>query len=276
MMGANMSQEQQAAWANGRMQDKRVAFLAQTTTIPASPRSILKTNSQFEEDAALQRQTTPPYQQGSIERRPKKHYKDTSKYVVYSPDDDSSDEEGDHTDATGMEEEYYDEDEGVEDQVLKFGSKVLRSDSIAILRLKRTQDRMNIETQPDEVRSNATSNLLRKLSQRPSRNELQQRNIIPEDQRKRVEEYEEIKAVLERKLSRRPTVKELRDRRILIHFADYAEVIECEDYDRRADKPWIRLRPEDKAAIRKELNEFKKSEMEVHPASEYMTRYHKP
>ena len=42
---------------------------------------------------------------------------------------------------------------------------------------------------------------------------------------------------------------------------------------RRADKPWIRLRPEDKAAIRKELNEFKKSEMEVHPASEYMTRY---
>ena len=25
---------------------------------------------------------------------------------------------GDHTDATGMEEEYYDEDEGVEDQVL--------------------------------------------------------------------------------------------------------------------------------------------------------------
>ena len=56
------------------------------------------------------------------------------------------------------------------------------------------------------------------------------------------------------------------------HFADYAEVIECEDYDRRADKPWTRLRPEDKAAIRKELNEFKSREMEVHPESEYMTR----
>ena len=41
----------------------------------------------------------------------------------------------------------------------------------------------------------------------------------------------------------------------------------------RADKPWIRLRPEDKAAIRKELNEFKRHEMEVHPESEYMTRY---
>jgi phosphatase and actin regulator 4 len=55
-------------------------------------------------------------------------------------------------------------------------------------------------------------------------------------------------------------------------FADYAEVIECEDYDRKADKPWTRLRPEDKAAIRKELNEFKSKEMSVHPESEYMTR----
>ena len=57
------------------------------------------------------------------------------------------------------------------------------------------------------------------------------------------------------------------------HFADYAEVIEAEAFDRTADKPWTRLRPEDKASIRKELNEFKKYEMEVHPASEYMTRY---
>ena len=84
-------------------------------------------------------------------------------------------------------------------------------------------------------------------------------------------------------------------------FAEYAEVVECEDYDRRyvtvvcrflislslslssslsvslslslrADKPWTRLRPEDKAAIRKELNEYKKNEMAVHPDSEYMTR----
>ena len=41
----------------------------------------------------------------------------------------------------------------------------------------------------------------------------------------------------------------------------------------RADKPWTRLRPEDKAAIRKELNQFKRQEMAVHPESEYMTRY---
>ena len=40
----------------------------------------------------------------------------------------------------------------------------------------------------------------------------------------------------------------------------------------RADKPWTRLRPEDKAAIRQELNEYKKHEMPVHPDSEYMTR----
>lgn len=41
----------------------------------------------------------------------------------------------------------------------------------------------------------------------------------------------------------------------------------------RADKPWTRLRPEDKASIRKELNDFKRYEMEIHPDSEYMTRY---
>ena len=56
------------------------------------------------------------------------------------------------------------------------------------------------------------------------------------------------------------------------HFADYAEVIDAEEYDRKAPKPWTMLRPEDKAAIRKELNEFKRFEMEVHPDSEYMTR----
>jgi len=55
-------------------------------------------------------------------------------------------------------------------------------------------------------------------------------------------------------------------------FADYAEVIEAESFDRTADKPWTRLRPEDKAHIRKELNDFKRFEMEVHPQSEYMTR----
>ena len=55
-------------------------------------------------------------------------------------------------------------------------------------------------------------------------------------------------------------------------FADYAEVVDAEEYDRRAPKPWTMLQPEDKAAIRKELNDYKRFEMDVHPDSEHMTR----
>ena len=44
-----------------------------------------------------------------------------------------------------------------------------------------------------------------------------------EDQAKREEEFEDIKAALERKLSRRPTVKELRERRILMYGVGHAE-----------------------------------------------------
>lgn len=47
---------------------------------------------------------------------------------------------------------------------------------------------------------------------------------------------------------------------------------QAHDYDRRADKPWTRLTPKDKAAIRKELNEFKSSEMAVHEDSRHLTR----
>lgn len=72
-------------------------------------------------------------------------------------------------------------------------------------------------------------------------------------------------------LSFRPTIEELKERRI-IRFNDYVEVTDASDYDRRADKPWTRLTPKDKAAIRKELNEFKSLEMEVHEESRHMTR----
>ncbi|PIO34240.1 hypothetical protein AB205_0167540 [Aquarana catesbeiana] len=68
-------------------------------------------------------------------------------------------------------------------------------------------------------------------------------------------------------LSQRPTVEELREKKILIRFSDYVEVADAQDYDRRADKPWTRLTAADKAAIRKELNEFKSTEMEVHELS---------
>lgn len=92
-----------------------------------------------------------------------------------------------------------------------------------------------------------------------------------------------------RKLSFRPTVEELKEKKI-IRFNDYIEVTQAHDYDRRADKPWtrlniyfaicvlsinivfVRLTPKDKAAIRKELNEFKSSEMDVHQESRHLTR----
>ena len=81
--------------------------------------------------------------------------------------------------------------------------------------------------------------------------------------------------MLVRKLSYRPTIQELRDKRI-IRFHDYIEVTEVEDYDRRADKPWTHLTPKDKAAILNELNLYKSTEMEVHEESRHLIRFHKP
>lgn len=81
--------------------------------------------------------------------------------------------------------------------------------------------------------------------------------------------------MLVRKLSYRPTIAELREKRI-IRFYDYIEVTEVEDYDRRADKPWTRLTPRDKAMIRNELNLYKSTEMEVHEQSRHLIRFHKP
>ncbi|MXQ85081.1 hypothetical protein E5288_WYG004183 [Bos mutus] len=132
-----------------------------------------------------------------------------------------------------------------------------------------------------------------KLRNRPSRQELEDRNIFPQ---RTDEERQEIRQQIEMKLSKdlladtgpgvpvtcaqwgmlfqkdwerrliqlnqRPTVDELRDRKILIRFSDYVEVAKAQDYDRRADKPWTRLSAADKAAIRKELNEYKSNEME--------------
>jgi len=43
-------------------------------------------------------------------------------------------------------------------------------------------------------------------------------------------------------------VTELKERRI-IKFNDYIEVTEVELYDRRADKPWLRLTPRDKVCF---------------------------
>ncbi|XP_062911505.1 phosphatase and actin regulator 2 isoform X3 [Mobula hypostoma] len=127
-----------------------------------------------------------------------------------------------------------------------------------------------------ELRQQIGNKLIRRLSQRPSLEELEQRNILRyRNEEEEQEERLEIRRRLTRKLSLRPTVAELQARRIL-RFNEYVEVTEAQDYDRRADKPWTRLTPADKAAIRKELNEFKSREMEVHEESRHLTRFHRP
>ncbi|XP_060792653.1 phosphatase and actin regulator 3a [Neoarius graeffei] len=123
-----------------------------------------------------------------------------------------------------------------------------------------------------EIRQQIEMKLAKRLSQRPAVEELESRNILKQrnDQTEQ-EERREIKQRLNRKLNQRPTVDELRERKILIRFSDYVEVAKAQDYDRRADKPWTRLSAADKAAIRKELNEFKSTEMEVHASSKHLT-----
>ncbi|XP_028849476.1 phosphatase and actin regulator 3a [Denticeps clupeoides] len=125
-----------------------------------------------------------------------------------------------------------------------------------------------------EIRQQIEMKLAKRLSQRPAVEELENRNILKQrnDQTEQ-EERREIKQRLNRKLNQRPTVDELRERKILIRFSDYVEVAKAQDYDRRADKPWTRLSAADKAAIRKELNEFKSTEMEVHASSKHLTRF---
>lgn len=131
---------------------------------------------------------------------------------------------------------------------------------------------MQTENERQESKEAIGAKLIRRLSMRPTPEELIERNILksqsPAEEKK---QKEEKKRFLLRKLSFRPTVDELKEKKI-IRFNDYIEVTQAHDYDRRADKPWTRLTPKDKAAIRKELNEFKSSEMAVHEGSRHLTR----
>ncbi|XP_073420127.1 phosphatase and actin regulator 4 isoform X1 [Dendrobates tinctorius] len=128
----------------------------------------------------------------------------------------------------------------------------------------------------NQIREQIGSQLNRRLSQRPTAEELEQRNILQiKNEADRLAERREIKRRLTRKLSQRPTVAELLERKIL-RFNEYVEVTDAHDYDRRADKPWTKLTPADKAAIRKELNDFKSTEMAVHDESKHYTRFHRP
>ena len=124
----------------------------------------------------------------------------------------------------------------------------------------------------EDIKRRISVKLERRLSIRPTETDLKNRNILKlESSEQTKQKQEETKTILQRKLSIRPSVSrtvlsvvysqpfyyqvaELRRRKIL-KFSDYLEVVECENYDRTADKPWTRLTPRDKATIRKELNE---------------------
>ncbi|NXN94321.1 PHAR2 regulator, partial [Rhinopomastus cyanomelas] len=167
-------------------------------------------------------------------------------------------------------------------------SKIRRRDTLAIKLgnrpSKKELEDKNIlqrtsEEERQEIRNQIGTKLVRRLSQRPTTEELEQRNILKQKNEEEEQEAKrEIKRRLSRKLSLRPTVAELQARRIL-RFNEYVEVTDSPDYDRRADKPWARLTPADKArdkSIRKELNEFKSTEMEVHEESRQFTRWVNP
>ncbi|XP_022413953.1 phosphatase and actin regulator 2 isoform X2 [Delphinapterus leucas] len=184
---------------------------------------------------------------------------------------------------------YTDDDEEDEDEdgsgESALASKIRRRDTLAIKLgnrpSKKELEDKNIlqrtsEEERQEIRQQIGTELVRRLSQRPTTEELEQRNILKQKNEEEEQEAKmELKRRLSRKLSLRPTVAELQARRIL-RFNEYVEVTDSPDYDRRADKPWARLTPADKAAIRKELNEFKSTEMEVHEESRQFTRFHRP
>uniref|UniRef100_A0A8C8RWP4 Phosphatase and actin regulator n=1 Tax=Pelusios castaneus TaxID=367368 RepID=A0A8C8RWP4_9SAUR len=186
--------------------------------------------------------------------------------ILYTDDDDDDD----------------DDDTSAESSL---ASKIRRRDTLAIKLgnrpSKKELEDKNIlqrtsEEERQEIRHQIGTKLVRRLSQRPTTEELEQRNILKQkNEEEEQEARRELKHRLSRKLSLRPTVAELQARRIL-RFNEYVEVTDSPDYDRRADKPWARLTPADKAAIRKELNEFKSTEMEVHEESRQFTRFHRP
>ncbi|XP_062375279.1 phosphatase and actin regulator 2 isoform X2 [Sardina pilchardus] len=234
---------------------------------------------------------TPENKQSCEEgERPQTVNVDNPEVTIIPRDDNHRDSQSTDSDDSDGPILYKDDEEEEDDEEDEYTSnslacKIKRRDTLAIKLgnrpSKRELEEKNIlprssETDRHELRKQIGSKLVRRLSQRPTTEELEQRNILK--QKNEVEEQEakqEIKRRLTRKLSVRPTVAELVARQIL-RFNEYVEVTDAKDYDRRADKPWTRLTPADKAAIRKELNEFKSKEMEVHEDSKQFTRFHRP
>ncbi|XP_044527520.1 phosphatase and actin regulator 2 isoform X1 [Gracilinanus agilis] len=201
-----------------------------------------------------------------VQRESQANDSDSDGPILYTDDDDDDDDEDDNSESA-------------------LASKIRRRDTLAIKLgnrpSKKELEDKNIlqrtsEEERQEIRQQIGTKLVRRLSQRPTSEELEQRNILKQKNEEEEQEAKmELKRRLSRKLSLRPTVAELQARRIL-RFNEYVEVTDSPDYDRRADKPWARLTPADKAAIRKELNEFKSTEMEVHEESRQFTRFHRP
>ncbi|UJR25808.1 hypothetical protein I4U23_007158 [Adineta vaga] len=195
----------------------------------------------------------------------------------------SEDERNENNDTASEDDDDADDNDGNNETKKRFAN-VTRNDSLArFLKDRPLPNELyekHILVKPVDERKNERetieTKLERKLSLRPSLEELEQRNIIrAKTQAELIAEKEEKKRYLIRKLSFRPSIQELRERKI-IRFCDYIEVSECDDVDRRADKPWTRLTPRDKQMIRKELNDYKSSEMEIHPESAKYTRFHPP
>ncbi|OXU19578.1 hypothetical protein TSAR_006647, partial [Trichomalopsis sarcophagae] len=184
------------------------------------------------------------------------------------------DSDTDSNDGQVLYREDYDDEKG------RLAAKIARKESLS-LKLALRPDRQELinrnilqvqsDNERQETKEAIGARLIRRLSMRPTQEELEERNILkkqsPAEEKK---QKEEKKRYLLRKLSFRPTVDELKEKKI-IRFNDYIEVTQAHDYDRRADKPWTRLTPKDKAAIRKELNEFKSMEMAVHEDSRHLT-----
>ncbi|KAG9493117.1 hypothetical protein GDO78_001176 [Eleutherodactylus coqui] len=169
-----------------------------------------------------------------------------------------------------------DEEEDDESETSALANKVKRKDTLAMKLGGNMELPHRTREEWNQIREQIGSQLNRRLSQRPTWEELEQRNILQlKNEADRLAERREIKRRLTRKLSQRPTVAELLERKIL-RFNEYVEVTDAHDYDRRADKPWTKLTPSDKAAIRKELNDFKSTEMAVHEESKHYTRFHRP
>uniref|UniRef100_A0A671NCV6 Phosphatase and actin regulator 4 n=1 Tax=Sinocyclocheilus anshuiensis TaxID=1608454 RepID=A0A671NCV6_9TELE len=244
----------------------------------------------IEEELQKLRPAPRPTQQPELEPRSRRGLVGDPRVTVIPEDagHGNSDDEDEESDSDGPihyrdDDEEDDNDEDVPKSGLAL--RVKRKDTLA-LKLERQQEKeqsqdqenstWNNKEQWETVRNQIGSTLTRRLSQRPTAQELEQRNILQaKNEADRRAERSEIKRRLTRKLSQRPTVAELQARKIL-RFHEYVESTHARDYDRRADKPWTKLTPADKAAIRKELNEYKSSEMEVHEKSRIYTRFHRP